>query len=407
MLLIENASAVYTMSGDQQNPLGAIPKGEVVVDGNTIHWVGKRKERPTEFNITQTIDAQGGCVLPGLIDCHTHIPFAGDRAEEFAMRARGATYAEIMQAGGGILNTMKAVRDTHADQLVQQATAVLDAMLARGVTTVEGKSGYGLSTASELKCLQVHQRLHDTHAVDVCATFLGAHALPPEYKDNIDDYVDLVTEEMLPAVKAQGIATACDIFIEKGAFTPRHGAQILGKAKDLGFQLKVHAEQLSHSGGAQLAAEMGALSVSHCEYVSDADLQLLADNQVVCEVLATAQVFLNSPQAIPGARMSDAGVCMAVGTDYNPGSANCADLHLAAGLAITQCGLTAEEALLGMTAHGAAALGLQDRGMLVSGLKADCVVLSSPTPFDLVYHWSHNPVSAVIKDGALTVEPRL
>ena len=238
MLLIDNTSAVYTMSGDKNNPLGVIPKGEVIIDGNTIHWVGKSKERPKEFNITQTIDAQGGCVLPGLIDCHTHIPFAGDRAEEFAMRARGATYAEIMQAGGGILNTMKAVRDTHADQLVQQATAVLDAMLARGVTTVEGKAVMAFPPVSELKCLQVHQRLHDTHAMDVCATFLGAHALPPEYKDNIDDYVDLVTEEMLPAVKAQGIATACDIFIEKGFYPQTRRCKFWAKPKIWDFNSK-------------------------------------------------------------------------------------------------------------------------------------------------------------------------
>ena len=314
-----------------------------------MRWVGVKAERPADLMITETVDAQGGCVLPGLIDSHTHLPFAGDRAEEFALRARGATYAEIMQAGGGILNTVKAVRGASAEELAQRTAAELDLMLARGVTTVEGKSGYGLSTPSELKCLEVHRQLQETHAVDVCSTFLGAHALPPEFANDLDGYTDHVVQEMLPAVAEQGVATACDVFVEQGAFTPAHGRKILRAAKDLNLAIKVHAEQLSHSGGARLAAEMDALSVGHAEYVTDDDLKHLAEANVVCEVLATAQVFLNSPKAIPGARMRQAGVRMAVATDFNPGSAYASDLHLAAGLAVTQCGLNAEEALLGIT----------------------------------------------------------
>ena len=206
-------------------------------------------------------------------------------------------------------------------------------------------------------------------------------------------------KEMLPAVKEQGIARFCDIFIEKGAFTPAHGETILKAATDLGFLIKVHAEQLSHSGGAQIAIAFDAVSAGHLEYVSDKDLKGLAEKNIVCEVLSTAQVFLNSPQAIPGQRMRDAGVRMAVATDYNPGSAMCADLQLAAGLAITQCGLNAQEALLGMTRYAAAALALNDRGTLKTGLKADCIILDCPAPYSLVYDWGANPVRTVIKDG--------
>ncbi len=399
MLLIENTSAIYTMSGPQEDPLGTLADGVVVCDGDRIHWIGERQGLPPDLQITQRVDAQGGCVLPGLIDCHTHLPFAGDRSEEFALRAQGASYAQIMQGGGGIVNTMKSVRDASTEELVLNATKVLDGMLQRGVTTIEAKSGYGLSTDSELKSLSVHQALNQNHPIDVYSTFLGAHALPPEYKDNIEGYVDHVVKEMLPAVKEQGIAEYCDIFIEKGAFTPAHGEKVLGAAKDLGLLIKVHAEQLSHSGGAQIAIAFDAVSAGHLEYVSDADLKGLAEKNIVCEVLSTAQVFLNSPQVIPGHRMRDAGVCMAVATDYNPGSAMCADIQLAAGLAITQCGLNAQEALLGITQNAAASLALEDRGILKPGLKADCIVLDCPAPYSLVYDWGSNPVRKVIKDG--------
>ena len=399
MLLIENTSAVYTMSGSREDPLGTIIDGVVVCDGDRIHWIGQRQALPADVQVTQRIDAQGGCVLPGLIDCHTHLPFAGNRSEEFALRAQGASYAEIMQAGGGIVNTMKSVRNTSEEELVKSASCVLDDMLYRGVTTIEAKSGYGLSTSSELKSLSVHQTLNQKHPIDVCSTFLGAHALPPEYKDNLEGYVAHVVKEMLPAVKEQGIAQFCDIFIEKGAFTPAHGEKVLGAAKDLGLLIKVHAEQLSHSGGAQIAIAFDAVSAGHLEYVSDADLKGLAEKNIICEVLSTAQVFLNSPQAIPGQRMRQAGVCMAVATDYNPGSAMCADIQLAAGLAITQCGLNAEEALLGMTRYGAASLALNDRGILHAGLKADCIILKTPKPYSLVYDWGVNPVRHVLKSG--------
>lgn len=403
-LVVTNIGALYTMGGDEGAPLGIVADACVLVDDDgRFSYVGSAAEAPAFDDDTPVLDAKGKAALPGLIDCHTHLIFAGSRAEEFAMRSRGASYAEIMAAGGGILNTMNAVRAASEEQLIELALPRLVRMLRRGVTLVEAKSGYGLTVEDELKSLRAMRALSRRQPVEVSATFLGAHAVPPEFRDRREAYVALVCDEMLPAVVDEDLAVACDIFVERGAFTLEDGRRVLTKAKDLGLDVRIHAEQLSRSGGAQLAAELGCTSAGHLEHASDDDIAALAGAGVVAEVLALAQVFLGMEQRIPGRKLADAGVPVAVATDLNPGSANSADLHLAAGLAITMCGLTADEALLGITKNAARALGRDDVGTVQVGKRADLCVLDTTTAYDLVYEWGENHVRSVIAQGHIVV----
>lgn len=403
-LVVTNIGALYTMAGDEGAPLGVAFDACVLVgDDGRFSYVGSAAEAPAVDDDTPVLDAKGKAALPGLIDCHTHLIFAGSRAEEFAMRSRGASYAEIMAAGGGILNTMNAVRAASEEELVELALPRLVRMLRRGVTLVEAKSGYGLTLEDELKSLRAMKALSRRQPVEVSATFLGAHAVPPEFGDRREAYVDLVCDEMLPAVVDEELAVACDIFVERGAFTLEDGRRVLTKAKDLGLDVRIHAEQLSRSGGAQLAAELGCLSAGHLEHANDDDIAALAGAGVVAEVLALAQVFLGMEQRIPGRKLADAGVPVAVATDLNPGSANSADLHLAAGLAITMCGLTADQALLGITKNAARALARDDVGTVEVGKRADLCVLDTTTAYDLVYEWGENHVRSVIAKGRVVV----
>ena len=348
----------------------------------------------TELEIShlQTdFDCQGCVVLPGLIDCHTHLVFAGSRAHEFEMRSRGATYAQIMHAGGGIRNTMQATRKASKQELIDLALPRLQRMLSRGVTAVEIKTGYGLSLESELKMLEVIYELSTLQPIELYPTFLGAHAIPPEYDS--ETYVEHIIRDMLPAVREQNIAKSCDIFVEQGAFSVNQARKILSKAKELGLHTRVHAEQLSRSGGALLAAELGALSASHLEYANLEDAQALAKAGVIAELLPVAQEFLGMHQLASGRMLTDAGVKVAVATDFNPGSAMCDDLLLAARLAVTRGGLSCKEALLGITSYAAQALGKISVG--------DYCVLSTRNWLDLFYDWSVNPVRAVFKNGEL------
>ncbi|MEI6805857.1 MAG: imidazolonepropionase [Myxococcaceae bacterium] len=352
-------------------------------------------------HITGDVDCKNQVILPGFIDCHTHLVFAGSRAHEFEMRSRGASYAEIMQAGGGIRNTMKATREASKNELIAFALPRLQRMLSRGVTSIEIKTGYGLSLESELKMLDVIAELQKLQPIEISPTFLGAHAFPPEFDSNREDYVNLIINDMLPAVKQQNIAQTCDVFIENGAFSVQQARKILEKALELGLKIRVHAEQLSHSGGTLLAAELKALSASHLEYATQADAMALAKNSVIAELLPTAQEFLGMKQLASGRMLSDAGVKVAVATDFNPGSAMCDDLQLAARLAVTRGGLTCEEALLGITRYAALALGSTDIGVLEVGSQADFCILSTSNWTDLFYDWSVNPIQAVYKRGSL------
>jgi imidazolonepropionase len=400
-LLVHGIGALYTMSADGEGPLGVVRDAVLHTGDDRVLYAGPADEAPTTAPGTEYVDAGGNAVMPGLIDCHTHPIWAGSRADEFALRSRGASYAEILEAGGGILNTMKNVRAASEEQLATLARPRLDKLVKRGVTTIEAKSGYGLRTDDELKSLRALRRLDEQMPVEIVSTFLGAHAVPPEHEGDSAGYAKLVADEMLPRVAEEKLASFCDVFVEKGAFTVDDGRRVLSKARELGLGARVHAEQLSRTGASQLACEVGAISASHLEFANDDDIAALAEAGVVAEVLSIAQVYLGMEQRIPGRALADAGVTVAVATDLNPGSAHSADLPLAASLAVTMCGLTADEALLGVTRNAARALGRDDIGVLTPGKRADFVVLDTPNAYDLVYEWGENHAARVVAAGQL------
>jgi imidazolonepropionase len=406
LLVVTGIGTLATMDGTGPHGLGLLHDAVVVVDGDRIVDVGVRGSvaLPAGADV-EVVDAGGAAVVPGLVDCHTHAVFLGERSDEFARRARGESYAAIAAAGGGIRSTMRRVRDADVDALVHAARPRLRRMLARGVTTVEVKSGYGLSVADELKMLHAVRTLQDTGPLTVVPTLLAAHAVPPE-ETSASTWTTRIIDELLPEVARQGLASACDVFVEQGAFDVDDARRLLSRAAALGLRPRVHAEQLSRSGGAQLASELGALSAGHLEHITVDDARALARAGVVCEVLSLAQVFLRGQRAIPGRMIVDEGCVVAVGTDLNPGTAMACDLPLAAGLAVTQSGLTAEEALLGITRHGAAAVGLTDRGTLVRGQRADLVVLRAASPLALVYEWGEPLADVVIAGGRVVLRAR-
>jgi len=397
-LVVVNIGALYTMERDAH----AIADAEVHIDDDgCIGYAGARATAPARDAGATVVDAGEHAVLPGFIDCHTHLLWAGSRDAEFALRSRGASYGEILAAGGGIRNTMRAVRESDDDTLAALLHTRLREMRARGVTTVEVKSGYGLSLEHELRSLAVIKRVHDEGPTDLVATCLSAHAVPPEFEGDRVGYVQHIVDEILPAVSERKLARFCDVFIEGGAFTVTDGFRILTRASSLGMHTRVHAEQLSRSGGAALAAELGAHAAGHLEFVDESDMKALADAGVVCEILAPAQVFLGLQQRIPGRALRDHGCTVAVGTDANPGSAPSLDLHLAGSLAVTMAGLTVDEALLGITKNAARALALDDRGVLTPGMRGDLVVLDTVHAGALFASWGSNHVTHVVKNGAL------
>ena len=397
-LVLDNIGVLCTMDGTGLGGLGIIEGAMIVVIDGVIDHVGAIGSAAMPAGAA-IIDVDGDAVVPGFIDCHTHAIFAGNRADEFARRARGEGYLEIAAAGGGIRSTMRAVRAADVDELARLAAPRLRSMARRGVTTVEIKSGYGLSVADELKMLRAAKLLPAVSGVDVVTTLLAAHAVPPEAA-NATAWIDTIISELLPLVAAESLATACDVFVEQGSFGVDDARRLLRAAQDLGLAAVVHAEQLSWQGGARLAAEVGARSAGHLEHVTADDARALAEAGVVAEILATAQVFLKGQRPIAGRMLKDAGCVVAIGTDFNPGTAMCADLPLAAGLAVTQAGLTADEALYAVTAGSARALGLRDRGQVKKGLRADLVVVDGISPFELLYRWSV-PVARVVVAGGV------
>lgn len=395
------------MVPSEADPLGRQEGTALLLEDGCIQKIGASAAdvQTVKAQGARVIDARGAAVLPGFVDVHTHAVFAGDRADEFALRARGASYAEIMEKGGGIVATMAATRSASRQQLEDVSRPRLRSLLQSGVTTCEVKSGYGLALEHEVKTLQAARNLGaEENLPDVVPTFLGAHAIPPEFSGRTDAYVDVVVDEMLPAVAEDRLAERVDIFIEKGAFDVGHGRRVLERARDLGLGIVAHVEQLSRSGGAALAAELGVRSVSHLEFVNADDIAALGRAGIVAEILAGAQVFLGMRQRIDGRALADAGCPIAIGTDLNPGSAHLFSLPLAAGFAVTNAGINAEEALLGMTTVAARALGRTDRGRLEVGAKADVVVLSRESPYALLYEWGQPLVATVIKDGKVVYE---
>jgi imidazolonepropionase len=381
---------------------GKMLDAALAIKGGNIAWIGPLKNLPANAaEKALTVHDMGTAwVTPGLIDCHTHLVYAGSRAREFEMRLNGATYEEIARAGGGILSTVSAVRAASAEALYEQTLFRLKALQAEGVTTVEIKSGYGLETATELKMLEVAGRLGRDGQVTVCPTFLGAHALPLEFKDRPDDYIDLVIQEMLPAVAASRLATAVDVFCEKIGFSLEQTERVFQAAQEYGFNLKLHAEQLSDQKGAVLAARYGALSVDHLEYMGVDGVAALAATDTVAVLLPGAFYFLHETRKPPVDLLRQKGVPLAVSTDANPGSSPTTSPLLMMNMACVLFGLTPAEALAGFTCNAARALGLQDHvGTLAVGKKADLAVWDIAEPADLAYRMGDNPCRMTIKEG--------
>ena len=360
----------------------------VVVEGGVIRWTGPRGEAPGG----EAVDLGGRLVTPALVDCHTHLVHGGHRAGEFAKRLGGMSYAEIAAQGGGILSTLAATRGASVDELVAQALPRLDALIAEGVATVEIKSGYGLDLETERRMLQAARRLAGERRVTVVTTFLGAHAVPPEFRGRAGDYLDRVCLPALRQLSAEGLVDQVDAFCEGIAFSPAEVARVFDAARALGLPVKLHAEQLSHSGGTALAARAGALSADHVEYATDADAALMAAAGTVAVLLPGAFYTLQERQRPPVAAFRAHGVPMAVATDCNPGSSPLTSLLLAMNMACTLFALTPEEALMGTTAHAARALGLRDRGSVAPGMRADLAVWDVGEPAELAYRIGFNPL---------------
>ena len=395
------APAGHDSSGD--DPYGAIEDGAIAVAGGDIAWIGAAADLDrAQAQGVPAHDAGGAWIAPGLIDCHTHAVYGGNRAAEFEQRLNGATYAEIAQAGGGIVSTVRATRQASVDDLVESALPRLRAIAAEGVTTVEIKSGYGLDTATERRMLQAARRIPDHVPVDVAATFLGAHALPPEYAGDADGYIDLVCREMIPAVAEAGEADAVDAFCETIGFSRDQTERVFRAARDHGLPVKLHAEQLSDLGGAALVAEYGGLSADHLEYAGEAGVRALAKAGTVAVLLPGAFYYLRETQLPPIDLFREHGVGIALATDCNPGSSPVTSLLLMLNMACTLFRLTPAEALAGVTREAARALGLQDRiGTLEPGKAADFALWDIGRPGELAYPAGFNPCRAVVKGGTV------
>ena len=385
---------------DVAQPYGLVPDGALVVQGATLKWVGPLAELPEALRAQCSTqhDAGGALITPGLVDCHTHLVYGGDRAAEFEQRLQGVGYEEIARQGGGIASTVRATRAASAPELQACAARRLRHLLAEGVTTLEIKSGYGLALEHERKCLQVARALGAEHAVAVRTTFLGAHALPPEFAGQSDAYMDAVLR-MLPVLHAEGLVDAVDAFCERIAFSPAQTARLFEAARALGLPVKLHAEQLSDSGGAQLAASFGALSCDHLEWLSEEGAAAMAQAGSVAVLLPGAFYFLRETKLPPMDMLRRHGVPMAVSTDCNPGTSPCTSLLLMLNMACTLFRLTPEEALAGVTRHAAQALGLKDRGVLAPGMRADFVLWDVSHPAQLAYALGANPLIQTVFEG--------
>jgi imidazolonepropionase len=391
MKVLANISQLATCRAQgRQGDIHTIPDAALVWDEGTIRWAGPEAELPSEFRDSERLDAGGRLVVPGLVDCHTHLAFAGWRADEFEQRILGRSYLEIAQSGGGIAATVRHTRAASEQQLTERAAGFLEEMLALGVTTVECKSGYGLDLDAELKLLRVYRRLAAEQPVRIVATFLGAHIVPAEFRHDPDGYVALLVERMIPAVAQEKLAACCDVFVEESAFTVLQARRILRAARQAGLAAKLHADQLTSCGGAELASELGALSADHLEHISGAGITAMAKAGVVAVSLPLASLYLRQP-AMPARRLIQAGVPVAVATDFNPGSAPSYHLPLAMMLACTLQSMTPGEVLKGATIYAARAVGMDEMtGSLEPGKAADFAIIDAPDVNHWLYHFRPN-----------------
>ena len=400
-LLLNATLATFANELAGESPCGLIERGAIALHNGRVAWIGRMDALPAAPNTlaikVESLD--GALVTPGLIDCHTHLVFGGDRAQEFDLRLNGASYEDIARAGGGIVSTVNATRAASEEVLFAQSLGRAQALLADGVTTLEIKSGYGLDLQSERRMLRVARRLGLELGITVRTTFLGLHALPPEYQDRRADYVSLVCDEMLPALAGEGLVDAVDAFCERIGFTREETRRVFEQAKQLGLPVKLHAEQLSDRDGAALVAEYGGLSADHLEHLSDSGIAAMASAGTVAVLLPGAFYALRETKLPPIPQLREHHVPMAIATDCNPGTSPLLSLRLAAGMACTLFRLTPEEALRGVTINAALALGLRDRGTLAIGQRADLVIWNARQPAELCYWIGSNLVREVWLGG--------
>jgi imidazolonepropionase len=404
-LIIKNASELLTLSpsSKEESGLGIIRNGAVGVKDGKIFLVRKSDDLSKLLKLKRggkVIDAAGKVVMPGLIDSHTHLVFAGSREHEFEQRIWGLSYLEIAERGGGILSTVEATRKATFDELFSLGKKRLDRMLSNGVTTTEAKSGYGLSLQDELKILKVTEALNEDHPIDIISTFLGAHTLPKEFRNDRSRYLNLLLEEMIPTVAQQGLAEFCDVFCEEKAFNLEESRKILETGKQYGLKPKIHADQLSSGGGAELAAEVGAFSADHLEYISPVGIERMAERGVTAVLLPGASFFLSMKRLPPAKEMIEKGVAVALATDLNPGSSMTESLPLMMTMGCTMLGMTPGEVIQAATIHAAKSMGRENEiGSLDIGKQADILLLDIPNYRYLPYHFGVNHVEMVIKRG--------
>lgn len=398
-LVITNVH-IATMDSAIDDTYGTVLSAALGIKNGKIAWCGNAADFP-EFDSLQTpvVNGHGKWITPSLIDCHTHIVCAGNRANEFEMRLNGASYQEIAAQGGGIISTVKATREADHEALFVSAKDRLNALLNEGVTTVEIKSGYGLDLDSEIKMLEVAEQLNQHHPIDVQKTFLGAHALPPEYKGKADDYITLVCDEMMPKVAELNLADAVDAFCEGVGFSNEQTRRVFDAAKKHNLPVKLHAEQLSNLQGAQLVAEYNGLSADHIEFLDEAGVVAMAQANTVAVLLPGAFYFLRETQLPPIELLRKHKVAMAIATDFNPGTSPICSVQLMLNMACTLFRLTPAESLAGVTVNAARALGLTDRGVIKVGLNADFVLWDIDSPAQLSYQYGVNPLKGLWKDG--------
>jgi len=418
-LIIHNAGQLITCASGGKPKRGAalldvgiIENGAVAVVDGKVASVGKSEEIIREFVANESVDAEGRVVCPGFVDPHTHIVYAGNRLNEFELKIKGADYLEILTSGGGIISTVKHTRAATFDQLVEQSSKRLDKMFACGTTVCEIKTGYGLDTETELKMLAVIEQLDLTHAMTIVPTFIAAHAVPPEFKDSSNGYVDLICSEMLPLAwkwyeqshfKTNGTPFFCDVFTEKNAYDLEQSRRVLTTAKELGFGIKAHVDQFNNLGGSRLAIELGAVSIDHLDAISDEEIEQLAVTETIGLVIPTENFNAGKTQFANARKMIDAGCAVALSTDYNPGSAPCPSMPMAMAISCRYQKLMPAEALNAATVNAAYAIGLGDQcGSIEVGKQADLCILDFNDYRQLMYEFGGNQISAVIKSGKLT-----
>lgn len=413
-IVIKNISQLITIAGEdkprtgkEMSEIGLIENGVIAISNDRIIYVGQG-ELPEEFKVdynTLVIDGTGKTVTPGLVDPHTHLVHGGSRENELEMKLNGAKYLDILKAGGGIHSTVRATKNASFQELYSKAKKSLDTMLEFGLTTIEAKSGYGLDTETELKQLRVAKELHKNHPVDIVSTFLGAHAIPMEYKENIEQFIDIVINDMMPKVQEEKLAEFCDVFCEDGVFTVNQTRKILNEAKKYGMKPKIHADEIEPLGGAELAAEVQAISGDHLVAATEEGMKRMAENSVIANLLPGTSFNLGMGKFANARKMIEMSVPVALSTDYNPGSCPTENIQLIMTLASLRMKMTPQEVITAVTINAASSIERQNEiGSLVEGKKADIAIFNAPNLSYIIYHFGINHIDKVIKNGKVVVD---